>query len=338
MLTQSTPLESSPSFIAATPRLHVGCYRFLFEHDPQCELVGYSGSAWRGAFGHALKRLVCVTRERHCPNCLLYHGCIYPYIFETPPPPSTAKMRRYNAAPHPFVLEPPDMDGAHGKQTLHPLGLTLFGQANRYLPYLVHALQRAGEYGLGARRLPLYLVDIQQAAPVNGSCWQSILIPDGFLEPRPPEVPAAPPLPASLLIAIRTPLRVTREGRLVGPQEFRFADLFAGLLRRVSLLTYFHTETPLETDFKGLTALAREVPLRQANLCWHDWTRYSSRQNTKMQMGGLVGEFGLDAAGLEPLWPYLWLGQWTHAGKNTSMGLGRYEIRGMTSLPENTNG
>lgn len=32
-------------------------------------MPAYAGSAWRGAFGHALKRLVCVTREPACPPC-----------------------------------------------------------------------------------------------------------------------------------------------------------------------------------------------------------------------------------------------------------------------------
>src|SRR5438874_1253202 len=122
MAVQEIPFKSRPPLIAVTARLPVGCYRFLFEQDPQCELVGYSGSAWRGAFGHALKRLVCITRERHCPNCLLYYGCIYPYIFETPPPPNTAKMRRYNVAPHPFLLEPPDADDAHEELNLYTFG------------------------------------------------------------------------------------------------------------------------------------------------------------------------------------------------------------------------
>jgi hypothetical protein len=38
--------------------------------DP-IRLPAYSGAAWRGVFGHALKRLACVTRERNCPDCLL---------------------------------------------------------------------------------------------------------------------------------------------------------------------------------------------------------------------------------------------------------------------------
>jgi hypothetical protein len=51
-------------------------------------LPDYSGAAWRGVFGHALKQLVCVTRERNCLDCLLYRSCVYPYIFEAPPDPA----------------------------------------------------------------------------------------------------------------------------------------------------------------------------------------------------------------------------------------------------------
>ncbi|MDS4021042.1 MAG: CRISPR system precrRNA processing endoribonuclease RAMP protein Cas6, partial [Candidatus Competibacter sp.] len=97
-------------------------------------------------------------------------------------------------------------------------------------------------------------------------------------------------------------------------------------LRRISLLTAFHTDDPLETDFVGLTQAARAVELERTRLRWYDWTRYSSCQDALIQMGGLIGEIELDGAGLEPFWPYLWLGQWTHAGKGAVMGLGRYRL------------
>jgi CRISPR/Cas system endoribonuclease Cas6 (RAMP superfamily) len=54
-----------------------------------------------------------------------------------------------------------------------------------------------------------------------------------------------------------------------------------------------------------------------------------------MQMGGLVGEIVVELAEGSPLWPYLWLGQWLHAGKGTSMGLGHYTIQ-PASLPKPT--
>jgi hypothetical protein len=57
-----------------------------------------------------------------------------------------------------------------------------------------------------------------------------------------------------------------------------------------------------------------------------DWIRYSSRQAQEMHLGGVLGSYRISNAYLEPLWPLLYLGQWTHAGKNTSFGLGQYVI------------
>ena len=44
-------------------------------------------------------------------------------------------------------------------------------------------------------------------------------------------------------------------------------------------------------------------------------------------MGGIIGVLELNMSGLENFWPYLWLGQWTHIGKGTSMGMGAYSIK-----------
>lgn len=98
------------------------------------------------------------------------------------------------------------------------------------------------------------------------------------------------------------------------------------------MLSYFHTDTPHETDFAGLTKQAAASHCTDIRLQWHDWTRYSSRQQTEMNMGGLIGRFSLNLQDNEAFWPYLWLGQWTHAGKATSMGLGAYTIM-PASLP-----
>jgi hypothetical protein len=62
------------------------------------------------------------------------------------------------------------------------------------------------------------------------------------------------------------------------------------LLRRVCLLSYFHTDMPLEVDFAGLTAAARDVEFLRTAFAWRDLSRYSSRQKTIMQLGGVIGE------------------------------------------------
>ena len=58
---------------------------------------------------------------------------------------------------------------------------------------------------------------------------------------------------------------------------------------------------------------------------WRDWRRYSSRQRQEMVLGGVVGEVALRGE-LAPFAELLAVGQWTHLGKNTSFGLGRYRL------------
>ena len=310
------------------PRLPLARYRLHFEAQADVRLPHFAGSTWRGALGHALKRLVCVTQLPQCARCALVQVCAHAYLFETPPPAHARKMRKYPAVPHPFVLNPPA-----GVQRLpagaeYPLDLTLFGHGNRHLPYLIHALERAALAGLGRERAPLVLSSVERQAGTGAEDWFRVYAPGGPVENPPVEVwpiPAAPAAPVRLDLI--TPLRLRREGKPLRPEAWQFGDLFSNLLRRVSMLTYFHTDQPLETDFSGLAGSARELQPIDRQLDWRTWHRYSSRQKTTVAMDGLVGHVVLPANGLEPFWPYLWLGQYVHAGAGTSMGQGRYVIR-----------
>ena len=49
----------------------VARYRFAFETDQPIRLHDYAGSALRGAFGHALRKIVCVTGQPACQPCSL---------------------------------------------------------------------------------------------------------------------------------------------------------------------------------------------------------------------------------------------------------------------------
>ncbi len=82
-------------------------YRFIIKALGPLHLPPYKGSTFRGGFGHAFKKVVCVNRSQDCGSCLLKERCVYSYVFETPPPPDTTRMRKYPYAPHPFVLTPP---------------------------------------------------------------------------------------------------------------------------------------------------------------------------------------------------------------------------------------
>ncbi len=104
-----------------------------------------------------------------------------------------------------------------------------------------------------------------------------------------------------------------------------FHVLFRRLLGRLSSLSVFHCGARLDADFTGLIDRARGVRLVADRTQWATWTRYSSRQDRRMDLGGILGEAEYEGD-LQPFWPYLVFGQWTHVGKNATFGLGRYEI------------
>lgn len=326
---------ASPYLSSFEAILPIGRYRALFRACAPVRLPAFAGSVWRGAFGHALKRTLCVTRLPVCADCALWRSCGYAYVFETPPPAQSAKMRKYPAAPHPFVLHLDLHGGELAPGAPYALGFTLIGRGAQHLPHIIHALERAGAAGIGQGRGKLALERIDQFDP-DGADWTSIYRPGQSCEPRAAITPAIPAAPDQVRVILQTPLRLKREAGIVGVKDFTFGALFSNLLRRISMLTYFHTDTPLETDFAGLTRAARETRHRHAQLRWFDWSRYSSRQQREMTLGGLLGGFTLDGASIEPFWPYLWLGQYLHAGAVTSMGLGRYRLEAAAGLPSRT--
>jgi len=167
------------------PALPLSRCRLTFRATVNLRLPAYAGSAWRGAFGHALKRLVCVTHEPVCPPCLLYRSCIYPYVFETPPDPGVGKLTQYPAAPHPFVLIPDEHSGRVAAGERLTLDVHLFGHGHRHLPYVIHALNQAGQRGLGQDRGALELLSVAQA---DGDDWRLVYTPSNAFTPEPATV------------------------------------------------------------------------------------------------------------------------------------------------------
>lgn len=62
-------------------------------------------------------------------------------------------MRKYEAAPHPFVIEPP-LERKRGYKPGEGItfGLTLVGRAIDYLPYFIYTFNELGKTGLGKGR------------------------------------------------------------------------------------------------------------------------------------------------------------------------------------------
>ena len=241
-------------------------------------------------------------------------------------------MRKYPAAPHPFVLEPPN-GGRRSYEAGEQLDfrLVLIGRAVDYLPYFVYSFHELGKMGIGRGRGKFRLEKvIHESAPADAK-EQGMVIYEGKDRTLvPPESPVSwadilePKSPENVHISFLTPTRIKYKGRLTKDLEFHV--FFRNLLRRISVLSYFHCGHRLDdSKFRALIDMAMEINTVKHGLYWHDWNRWSNRQGTRMKMGGFMGEITYEGD-LEPFWPYIRLGEYVHVGKGSSFGLGRYEV------------
>ncbi len=106
-----------------------------------------------------------------------------------------------------------------------------------------------------------------------------------------------------------------------------FTTLATALLRRLSVLAEAHCGVRPEVNAREILASAGQVRVESSDLRWHDWERYSARQDAPMALGGFVGRVTF-AGELAPWWPVLKLGEVLHVGKGTSFGLGKYTALG----------
>jgi hypothetical protein len=132
----------------------------------------------------------------------------------------------------------------------------------------------------------------------------------------------------ALQLQLYTPLRLQHQGHALPPARLTPRTLISAVARRTALALEFHAQQPhWGAQVPATIALADSLH-DQRQLHWFDWTRYSSRQQQTMALGGVLGTWQLHgpADTLAQLWPWLWLGQWLHIGKNATMGLGGYRL------------
>ena len=274
-------------------------FQFVLKAVDPLYLPAYKGSTFRGGFGHAFKKVICVGREKDCSFCLLKGKCVYSYVFETPPPPDTSKMRKYPFAPHPFVITPPleEKTVYQPGETLS-FGLTLVGKSIDYLPYFIYTFEELGRMGIGGRRGKFELEELI-AIPADERCKvmdvrgetiysgrEKVLRSSDFVVHF-KDFESFPLSPLTLHLTFLTPTRLKFDGKLSPSLEFHI--LIRNLLRRLSLLSHFHCGEELDLDFKGLIEESQLVKLEESYLSWFEWQRYSQRQETRHDPGWFHG-------------------------------------------------
>lgn len=308
----------------------VARYRLECVAETPHRLPFYSGSMLRGVFGHALRRTVCMTDRPQCRDCPLVATCSYTQVFE----PTAAPDAPRHATLVPYIVEPPP-SGRADLSTGDAFGfhVVLFGAALTQLPLVIYAWQRALAHGLGRARSQLRLVRVVFEDPARGDVTvfgdghERVLRHDPMLC-----IPAAEQPPAAARLVFTTPTRLLRRGAVLPPPEVRARDVLETLARRVRAAGEGIGLSAGLPDPRRVGCAADELTLEH-DLRWTDWQRWSSRQRQEMHLGGITGECVL-RGDLSPFAGLLYLGQWLHLGKNTSFGMGRYELQlsGVASL------
>jgi len=305
-----------------------GKYLFQLTIEEHAQLPLYKGSTFRGVLGHALKKTVCALRHQSCSTCVLAPSCTYAMVFETKHAMVQAKNARVSSPPPPLVLGPPlteKKDFLKGDRL--ECSLILLGKINKNLPYFIYAFDQMGRIGLGKQinghraRFSLESV-IHGKKRIYTRQEGKITMPDKLhhldltmktLEKK-----------DKIRLKIKTPLRIM--GKDMGRAELSFPLLVSSLIRRMTSLLNTYGKGEPTLDYSNLVKKAREIRVTDNQLSWFDWQRYSARQDKKMFMGGLVGEVEYQGE-LEPFLPFIRMAEMVHAGKNTTFGLGKVQIK-----------
>ncbi|MBR1375501.1 MAG: CRISPR system precrRNA processing endoribonuclease RAMP protein Cas6 [Cardiobacteriaceae bacterium] len=296
-------------------------YRFVFNLYDDLILPPYSTSTLRGIFGHSLRKIACMTKQKTCENCPLIATCPYIRIFANTENAALNASQK-NTPPQAYIIEA-EFNGKRfyqqGKN--YSFDIVLIGNISNHLALIAFAFNQAFHRGVGKNKSRGNLINIQHE--ING-IWQDI-----YIEGKISEHQAVIKLPEiynkNQHLHFETPVRLQEKGKILGKDNINATSLLKQLLRRFSTLMRLYI-TELDFQYQDLIDKAEVITAKSENLSWFDWARYSNRQQQEMKLGGVLGDFYFYDLPSE-FSQIIYLGQYFHIGKETVFGLGKYSLK-----------
>lgn len=296
----------------AAAQVRVRTIRITYRARHDFPAPQFPGAMFRGAFGHALLDTYCVRPEPDqgaCDGCWLARSCAVPHVFQP--------VQTEGGAPEPAAPFVPRWTPLRlGRETDFALDLVLLGDATDWAPAAIAAAIRMGREGFGASRTVHDVLDIRGVEP-GGALVAAPGPVARILDVMPASDPARP-----FAIDLLTPLRIKSDGRIA--TDLDFALLAVNCERRLRLAaTQFGGARlpPLPDWLRDAAAEVRTVPV---GVRWEDPSRYSTRQDARVPLGGLAGRLVFEGP-TSPFVPLFAAASVLHIGKATSSGLGRFE-------------
>lgn len=309
-----------------TGAFSIHAYEVKIKAKSPISIPYFPGSMLRGAFGVALKRVICLQKNKSCNDCLLSNSCVYRFLFETE---VQKPIKGIISAPHPLIIYPLSLGEKMMKRgSTYRFGFTLFGRATSYLPYVVYAITEMGKIGIGRGKGRFELIEVRKrisdkkTKQIFNHKENRLISIDDCLESK--KIFKKKWRGERLIIETITPLRLKIRGKLRDNLELR--DLLFIIAHRLKILSLlygngeidFFKDIDLDRVLKGINV--------DAHFKWIDFRRFSRRQNAHLKIGGIMGRMLLTGT-ISPIYPLLKIGEYVHIGKNTAFGLGRYHLK-----------
>jgi hypothetical protein len=282
----------------------------------------FAGSTLRGAFGRALRAAACTTGQPQCHGCALRAHCAYGTIFDPAPPAQPLHPSFQDGLPR-YLVQPPPLGACQlSPGQTQTFGLLLLPGTQTHHSLVQHILRATIEKHLFQPGLfKLSHTQTHHITPATATATAPAPAHPASQKTTNPQ--------GQITLRWHTPLRLQQQGKpLFKPQQLDATTLVRALQRRHLQWQQLTQNPDTTTATADQTQAAAQCSLDTRNLHWHDIQRHSTTQNQKLPLGGLMGSAHLrgPVPALQQLQTLLQLGEHIHIGKETIMGLGRYQL------------
>lgn len=307
---------------------------FTVQMTEDCRLPVNKASALRGGMGQMMIQQNCMVydhslRDEDCPNCDCLSECpVQRFLYTSMEIQPDFSADRLSMG---YLFECENYAEWFREGDLLDFNVTLFGKSRVYLNLLLQALWELGNAGLGKEKARFQIIrilnsrkqtimDLHRYGPqIIKQAYQTEYISD-YVEYRMNHIRER-----GMENIIRFQTETTLKYKKELQQEFSMEAIISNLARRIYLFNCFVGK---EMDLEELTDyLMVDLPfILDQEIRKRHVARYSSRQQSHMQLKGIQGNVYLAEEPKEDLLRCLLAGEILHIGKNTSFGFGRYRV------------
>jgi hypothetical protein len=291
-----------------------------------------AGQNLRGALGQVMTRTYCAGDRddpAHVTTCPVH------WLLAANEKPEQERRG--------YTLVPPTDEPASGLKTgeRFEFGITLFGDALKFLPYFVLAIPEMGRGGVGVGRGKFALKSVWAKNPLTHQRECLLAEGDNLVHTPTLTINHAQVVSAAerflqtldernnrVTIQFITPTRLIEEGKLA--QAPAFDVLFARLLGRLDELAqqFCDGERRGGEAAQALQRFAEQVRLVESQTRWVEVWSGSRRRDASSPLSGIIGRavYAAEREVWRALLPWLLWGQLTQVGKSAVKGNGVISI------------